>query len=599
MFSDFVKNEIYMSCEYIKSHSVFFSKGIVVNIIGEHILCDYIKNTLAYLNNKTEYKCIQYQHKSSDTLSSTVLRQCFLYCFDARKGTSQLDDLKKALDYAKNFADAQFLCMTIIPNLEKRYDTQALAEMELSNALSGSPLTEVEKLLSSYLNKLCIKQIRFDNFIIEDCDENPLNISDITNKALKNGSVTIDSNDAFLTASAISMSDAVNAVFTVLKNGKHANVYNASGESMSLYDLKSFVYKALCPYGISLNFNSSKTLSKNSYMVLSSGKLQSLGFSYLCDNHTRLLYAMSDLVSDKYNIIADKTNSLYDGKLSYIRKMELELLQQVDMICKQHGIKYFLSGGTMLGAVRHKGFIPWDDDIDIAMLREDFEIFKSVCKEKLSDKYQYQTFENKDGYHYFFDKITIKDTYFATKYSDDYDMLKGISMDIFVFDKTSDNKFFQKLHYKSLMMLRLLMNVRWKNYARKDKGYALSKILLPLLRLFSMDTYSKWYDQLLRKYEHKQTSTVLPPATDHKWRGVMPKNWFENVTDAPFENVMSYIPTGYDKYLKQWYGDDYMELLPLCKRVGSHDFYRLDIGNEIKADINADFKHYNYKGELL
>ena len=114
-----------------------------------------------------------------------------------------------------------------------------------------------------------------------------------------------------------------------------------------------------------------------------------------------------------------------------------------------------------------------------------------------------------------------------------------------------------------------------------------------------MDTYSKIYDKVLRRYEKRNTQTVLPPATDHKWRGVMPKVWFEKVTDAQFDKVMSYIPTGYDSYLKQWYGDDYMELLPLSKRVGSHDFYRLDIGNELHTDNEDDTKTYNYKGELL
>ena len=280
--------------------------------------------------------------------------------------------------------------------------------------------------------------------------------------------------------------------------------------------------------------------------------------------------------------------------------MELELLREVDRICRRNNIQYFLSGGTMLGAVRHKGFIPWDDDVDIAMLREDYIKFKEVCKTELPHKYQYQSYTNKDGYHYFFDKITIKDTYFSTKYSDKFEMLKGISMDIFVFDKTSDNKFFSKLHFKMLMALRLLMNVRWINHPRKDKSYLLSKLLLPLLRIFSMDTYSKMYDKLLRKYEKRDTSTVLPPATDHKWRGVMPKSWFEAVTDAPFEDVMSYIPTGYDNYLKRWYCEEYMELLPLCERTGTHDYYRLDIGNELKcSDENEVTKHYDYKGELL
>lgn len=601
MLSDFAKNEIFMSCEYIKSHDLLPKKGTVVNIIGSNILCDYIKDTIDCLNNKTEYRYTVYQAVKSDALSSTVSRQCFLYCFDARtQDTYSLIDLKKSLEYASKIKNAQFVAMVIVPPILARTDMHAISEMELCAITQGTYLGAVEEELSSYCDKLDIREIRFDNFLIEDNSYNALNLHEITNDIFNSGSVTINNSDAFDVVSAASVCDAVDAVFTVMQNGKCGNIYNMSGDSMSLYDVKSFIYKSLCSYGVKLDFDCGEAQDKKSYRVLSTGKLQSLGYSPVCDNETRLLYALSSFVKDKYDILADKTNDLYDGKLQYIRKMELELLQEVDKICRSNGIEYFLSGGTMLGAVRHKGFIPWDDDIDIAMLRDDFDRFKAVCKEQLPNKYQYQSYTNKDGYHYFFDKITIKDTYFSTKYSDKHDMLKGISMDIFVFDKTSDNKFFQKLHYKSLMTLRLLMNVRWINHPRKGKSYLLSKLLLPILRLFSMDTYSKWYDKLLRRYEKRKTSTVLPPATDHVWRGVMPKKWFESVCDAQFDNVMSYIPVGYDDYLKQWYCEDYMELLPLSHRVGSHDFYRLDIGNEVETvDNNMQIKHYNRKGELL
>ncbi len=601
MQSSFKKNEIFMSCEYLKSHELLPKEGTVINVIGNSELCDYISNTLKELNSKTEYRYTVYQIQESDALSSTVSKQCFLYCLDTRRESNELlEDMKKALDYACEIKNANFLALVIIPPLCKREDVEALSEIELSKISLGSFLGEVENTLSDYCDKIDLREIRFDNFLVEDNELNPLNLTALTKDAIENKCVTIESDDAFDIVSATSMSDAVNAVFTVLKNGKNGNIYNMSGESMSLYEVKSFIYEALCKYGISLEFTKGDIPKKKSYRVLDTGKLSSIGYCPVCDNKTRLFYALTQLLPEKYDIITDKINSLYNGKLPYIRKMELELLTEVDRICRRNNIQYFLSGGTMLGAARHKGFIPWDDDIDIAMLREDFEKFKEVCKTELPKKYTYQSFTNKNGYHYFFDKIAINDTYFSTKYSDKFDMLKGISMDIFVFDKTSDNKFFQKLHFKTLMALRLLMNVRWINHPRKDKSYLLSKILLPVLRIFSMDTYSKIYDKVLRRYEKRNTSTVLPPATDHKWRGVMPKIWFEKVTDAPFENVMSYIPTGYDDYLKRWYCEDYMELLPLSQRVGSHDFYRLDIGNELETqNKDAEIKHYNYKGELL
>lgn len=599
MLNSFIKNEIYMSQRYITSHDLLPKEGCVINVIGNHILCDYLCDTINSLN-KSEYKYTLYQVDSPDALTSTVKKQCFLYCLDLRdEAGSPLSDFEKALLYASEIENATFVALTIVPPLKHREDIEALSEMELSKTSAGTILEQAENLLSTYCDKLCVKEIRFDNFLIEDSDKNVLNLRKIVNDTLDSGCVTIHSEDAFNIVSTTSLSDAVDAVFTVMKHGKSGNIYNMSGQAISVFDVKTFIFQTLCKYDIKLELTQGEIVKKT-FRVLDNGKLQSLGFSPVCDFNTQLFYTLSGMLPEKYDIVNDKINSSYCGKLKFIREMELELLREVDRICRRNNIQYFLSGGTMLGAVRHKGFIPWDDDVDIAMLREDYIKFKEVCKTELPHKYQYQSYTNKDGYHYFFDKITIKDTYFSTKYSDKFEMLKGISMDIFVFDKTSDNKFFSKLHFKMLMALRLLLNVRWINHPRKDKSYLLSKLLLPLLRIFSMDTYSKMYDKLLRKYEKRDTSTVLPPATDHKWRGVMPKSWFEAVTDAPFEDVMSYIPTGYDNYLKRWYCEEYMELLPLCERTGTHDYYRLDIGNELKcSDENEVTKHYDYKGELL
>ncbi|MBQ8538407.1 MAG: LicD family protein [Ruminococcus sp.] len=598
MLNSFEKNEIFMSCRYIGSNNLLPNDGSVINVIGNHILCDYLCDTINSLN-KSEYKYTLYQVETSDALTSTVKKQCFLYCLDLRcKDENVLADFEKALSYANNIEGSAFVALVLIPMLSKRDDVHSLSEIELSALSVGTILQQAEDLLSEYCNKLNIKEIRFDNFLIEDSEHNALNLTQLVKESVDNKEIVINSSDAFDIVSACSMSDAINAVFTVMKHGKHGSIYNMSGEALSLHKVKTFIYETLCEYGIKLNFEQGDPQQKKTYRALDNGKVHSLGFSPVCDTDTQLIYALSSMLPQEYNIIKDEINNSYAGKIKYVREIELELLSEIDRICRRNNIQYFLSGGTMLGAVRHKGFIPWDDDIDIAMLRNDYEKFKTACINELPKKYQYQSYTNKDGYHYFFDKITIKDTYFSTKYSDRFDMLKGFSTDVFVFDKTSDNKFFSKLHFKTLMALRLLMNVRWINEPRKDKSYLLSKLLLPILRIFSMDTYSKMYDKLLRKYEKRNTSTVLPPATDHKWRGVMPKKWFETVTDAPFENVMSYIPTGYDDYLKRWYCEDYMDLLPLCQRTGSHDYYRLDLGNEIKTD-NEETKHYNYKGELL
>ena len=105
------------------------------------------------------------------------------------------------------------------------------------------------------------------------------------------------------------------------------------------------------------------------------------------------------------------TIKLNEEQLSCLKKIELEMLQEVDRICQKHNLVYTLAYGSLLGAIRHKGFIPWDDDIDIWMPREDYNRFKEICKTELNEKYFYQGNETDKEYFYLFDKLRANDTY--------------------------------------------------------------------------------------------------------------------------------------------------------------------------------------------
>ena len=122
-------------------------------------------------------------------------------------------------------------------------------------------------------------------------------------------------------------------------------------------------------------------------------------------------------VSANTGIAYDTTDNVafYDGKISQIQALELQILKEIDKICRENDIRYFLAGGTLLGAVRAGGFIPWDDDLDIGMLREDFEKFRKVCKGKLKGEFSYSCGDT--GAHYTIDKIRLDDTYFSTNFS--------------------------------------------------------------------------------------------------------------------------------------------------------------------------------------
>ena len=124
----------------------------------------------------------------------------------------------------------------------------------------------------------------------------------------------------------------------------------------------------------------------------------------------------------------------YDKEtLDKLHQVEMEILDDFVKVCEKHKLRYFLTGGTMLGAVRHSGFIPWDDDVDIGMPREDYDKFIEIGDEALGDKYQLECFEHNKNYHLPFAKVVKKNTIFDEGF-DKLKYLKGIYIDIIPFE---------------------------------------------------------------------------------------------------------------------------------------------------------------------
>ena len=139
--------------------------------------------------------------------------------------------------------------------------------------------------------------------------------------------------------------------------------------------------------------------------------------------------------------------------LSELHKVETEILEVVDSICKENGITYYFTGGTLLGAVRHKGFIPWDDDIDIVMPRADFQKFIEICNQgALGDNYFLHHISTDDNFYLIYAKIKKNNTFFDEEIVKSVDCHKGIFIDIFPLDYiNADNKLLFKI--KSLLKI--------------------------------------------------------------------------------------------------------------------------------------------------
>ena len=569
------ENEIALAADYIRRRSLTDSG---VSVIGAGLLFDALKATAEQLGELRLYHSSAREIRSGDGK--------LWYMIDAEGYDAA--DLDAALALCAS-APIELTVIILLSNINSHPVIQKYAEMEL---IAAHPA------LSSLREKLAdcsrrggnIKAVFCDRILCADAD--PLGLSDIAREAEDSGAVTVAQGDALTGSSALYLPDAVAAVYTVSRSGKSGNVYNASSFFLSRYALKSKVYELLARSGVQLKL--SEKTAEPSYSGVAGGKLRSIGFEPTCTAEDAIRFTLLAHLK-KFDFRPDVIADGYSGKLAMLRGLLLDMLREFDRICRKYDIRYFLSGGSMLGAARHGGFIPWDDDVDVGMLREDFNRFKEIAPAELDPRFSYQSFTNRNGYHYFFDRITAKNTYFASRYSDGYEMPKGFSIDIFVYDRVPDDPKKWRKIWKHLMNKRLFMNVRWRNEARGEgKMRLVSKLLLPFLRMKSMDAYSASYDKATRKYEHTGSNTIMVPATDHIYRDMMPREWFTEVIPWKFEDVDTFMPKGYDGFLKIWYGEDYMQMLPLYKQTPYHDYYRLDLGSTI-TDSNDQFSFF---GEL-
>ena len=257
-------------------------------------------------------------------------------------------------------------------------------------------------------------------------------------------------------------------------------------------------------------------------------------------------------------IVTEEKQALFD-KL-------LDLLVVFDRVCKEHELKYFIAYGTLLGAIRHNGFIPWDDDVDVCMPREDYNRLKKVAAEGAFEfPYFFQDPSTDEGYPKGFSRI--RNSLTAEIPFDDVAMKcnRGIFLDIFPIDNIPDDKELFRKQIKKMQLLRLFMN----SYARYYSGYGsqnttkVKKIayhvscVLFKTKILTMDRLYKKFDKTAQMYNGtkcKLCGTIASDFDDETVR--FNTEWFEEgYVSHVFENTELMIPEFYDKMLKVTYGD--------------------------------------------
>ena len=418
-------------------------------------------------------------------------------------------------------------------------------------------------------------------------------------------SVTISDGDRREYFSAAYVKDALFAILAVKAQGQGGNIYNVSSWPLTRFQVVTQTLDRVPEFNCELvSGSNTEADDRFSYRILNSSKLdtlsikQSLLRTLLSEalKQTALWYLGTSHYVPKNDV------NVYFGRMNRIRELELELLKEIDQICRENGIQYFISAGTMLGAVRHHGFIPWDDDVDIGMLPEDYEKFLRVCPKCLSADYSYQNSALEKESHYIHDKIRINNSWFATNYANARIMKNGVYIDIFVYYKTSDKPFFQKLHIKQILLARKMLAIRW---ATKDRKTNHRHIFLAMYYISKIIPFSwvHWYHRhVIRKYEKRNTHYRLDSTGFNLEKvGAVPDEWFHGTKDEVFCGQTFPVLARYNDYLSHWFGKKYMGYPPLSYRTSVHVVKRIDLGKTLFDETRHDpgLHEMDLRGELF
>ena len=262
-------------------------------------------------------------------------------------------------------------------------------------------------------------------------------------------------------------------------------------------------------------------------------------------------------------------------ELEQLKTLELELFSIFLDVCKKHSLRYFLLGGTCLGAVRHKGFIPWDDDIDVGMPRNDYEKFLEVAQNEFPEYVFLQYGKTDPEYPMSFAKIRNSNTTFKEESMSLLKINHGVYIDVFPLDGYVDDKNFEKNFYSNK---RIISSV-FKPLGKKPIK---TKVLNMVYRL--LYNYKKIRDKqdlLLQTYSYDDCNIVANYCGAWGKKEIMPKEYFGNGVEGVFEGIPVILPEKYDKYLTQMYGD-YMTPPPKDKQVGHHYTSVIDFNKSYK-----------------
>ena len=262
--------------------------------------------------------------------------------------------------------------------------------------------------------------------------------------------------------------------------------------------------------------------------------------------------------------------------MNELQQVQLNILKEFIRVCEKHHLTYFLVGGTCLGAVRHKGFIPWDDDIDVGLPREDYDKFIELQDEFKGTGYFIQTYKTDPKYIYNYAKLRDSNTTYIENYHKTIQINHGVWVDIFPIDgmsyKDEDPKKFAKKVKRT--WFNVFLEYPWSMRRKFSKRTFFLDLGCNFVALFGwiMNCFhyrNKHMDKVVTKIKYKDAYLVGNFFGTNAKREAMPREIFMEGTKGEFEGIEVNLPKDYDKYLTLLF-HDYMKLPPEDKQVGHH-----------------------------
>ena len=256
-----------------------------------------------------------------------------------------------------------------------------------------------------------------------------------------------------------------------------------------------------------------------------------------------------------------------------VKDIQIQMYKYVASFCEEHGISYWIDSGSLIGTIRHRGFIPWDDDIDIGMLRPDFNrMIKEFNQSNM--RYRFSSIEIDEDSFTAYGKVFDMNTILFEPDENGYKSHVGI--DIFVYDNAPDDDRKVKLMYCKRKMYQLMGGFQHRNFSDHGVWYKkyILKFMYGLTNIFPKNYFVKKIDKNAKSCANQNTSRVgnFTASTIFTCN----KRVFEHFVYKEFEGFQVRVPYGYDEWLTEYYGD-YMRLPPIEKQVSHHKFLAYEV----------------------